>query len=60
MRRLLILVGILVGSLVVVNARMEATRTCACNEGCWCKRPVLRHFRWVAPFSHDIPEPTSV
>jgi hypothetical protein len=60
MRRLLIVAGIVLGVLAVVNGRIEATRTCTCNEECWCKRPVLRHFRWVAPFPHDLPEAPSV
>jgi hypothetical protein len=25
---------------------------CGCGEACWCKKPVLSAFRWVAPFGH--------
>lgn len=25
---------------------------CGCSDACWCKRPVLSTFRWVAPFGH--------
>ena len=24
-------------------------RQCGCEPECWCKRPVLRLFRWVTP-----------
>ena len=30
---------------------MGAVR-CDCTESCWCKRPVLSTFRWVAPVGH--------
>jgi hypothetical protein len=29
---------------------------CTCTERCWCRKPVLSTFRWVAPFGHDLPE----
>lgn len=25
---------------------------CGCSDACWCKKPVLSTFRWVAPFGH--------
>gem|GEM_PF-1724728 len=25
---------------------------CGCAPSCWCKRPVLRTFRWVFPYGH--------
>ncbi len=25
---------------------------CGCSDDCWCKKPVLSTFRWVAPFRH--------
>ena len=25
---------------------------CGCATTCWCKRPVLRTFRWVFPWGH--------
>src|SRR5205807_2911534 len=38
---------------------MEAAgrNRCACEPGCWCKRPVLSLFRWVTPVDwHRIPD----
>ncbi len=51
MKKLLLLAGLLLG-LAAVNARIDATRQCYCQPECWCKRPGLRHFRWVLPFGH--------
>lgn len=28
-----------------------------CEEGCWCKRPVLSTFRWVFPYGHRSVDP---
>ncbi len=25
---------------------------CQCSQNCWCQRPGLSLFRWVAPFGH--------
>jgi hypothetical protein len=25
---------------------------CECDQGCWCRRPVLSTFRWVFPYGH--------
>jgi hypothetical protein len=25
---------------------------CGCSAGCWCRRPGLSAFRWVAPVGH--------
>ena len=35
--------------------RMGAVQ-CDCPQTCWCKKPVLSTFRWVAPFAHQMPE----
>jgi hypothetical protein len=31
--------------------RQGAVR-CGCDETCWCRKPGLSAFRWVAPFRH--------
>ena len=36
----------------VANARIDARRHRSWEPGCWCKRPVGRHFRWVLPLGH--------
>ena len=51
MKKLLLLAGLLLG-LAAINARIDATRECGCQSGCWCKQAGLRHFRWILPFSH--------
>ncbi|PZS31982.1 MAG: hypothetical protein DLM58_10675 [Pseudonocardiales bacterium] len=28
---------------------------CPCAPDCWCKKPGLSTFRWVAPFGHRSP-----
>lgn len=33
-------------------------RQCGCPAECWCRRPALRLFRWVAPFGHRSVDPT--
>ncbi len=47
-------VGVLLGALVAVNACIDSVRECACDETCWCKRPGLRHFRWLVPYRHTL------
>ena len=27
---------------------------CSCGPNCWCKRPILRTFRWAFPFRHRV------
>jgi hypothetical protein len=27
---------------------------CGCRPDCWCKKPGLSTFRWVAPFRHRL------
>ena len=29
---------------------------CGCAPNCWCKRPVLRTFRWAFPYGHKSSE----
>lgn len=52
MKKLLTL-GVVVGLAAAVNARIDAARDCRCDPGCWCKRPGLRHFRWLFPVGHS-------
>ena len=53
MRRMLT-AGVVVAGLVALNARIDATHECSCKRACWCKRPGLRHFRWLVPIGHDL------
>jgi hypothetical protein len=57
---LLIIVGAYVAAALVTTAAEVAGigRQCGCSDACWCKRPGLRLFRWVAPFSHRSVDPT--
>ncbi|MDQ3645496.1 MAG: hypothetical protein M3345_01010 [Actinomycetota bacterium] len=48
-------IAAVLGSLAAVNAKLEATHHCECRPDCWCKRPGLRHFRWVFPVGHSLP-----
>jgi len=60
MRRvLLVLVGFYVLTAVVTTAAEAAGigRKCGCRPECWCKRPGLRLFRWVAPIAHSSVDP---
>ncbi len=54
MKKIPLFVLVLLGGLAAYNTRLEASKDCACEPECWCKKPVLRHYRWVAPFSHKI------
>ena len=56
MKKVLLLAGASFG-LAAINARIDATRECGCQSGCWCKQPGLRHFRWVLPISHKAVSP---
>lgn len=53
MKRLLSLAGVLLG-LAGINARINATRECDCQQACWCKQPGPRHFRWLVPVGHKM------
>lgn len=53
MKILLFLVMVL-GGAAAFNARLSASRECACEQECWCKKPLLRHLRWIAPFPHKL------
>ncbi|MDQ3953972.1 MAG: hypothetical protein M3285_00275 [Actinomycetota bacterium] len=50
--RKIILLGAAVAGLVLMNARVDARKTCTCMPQCWCQRPGLRHVRWVFPIGH--------
>jgi hypothetical protein len=52
-KTLLFLVMVLAGA-SALNARLSASRECACEQGCWCKKPLLQHYRWIVPFSHKL------
>jgi hypothetical protein len=60
MRRVLLgLIGLYVLTAVVTTV-LEAAgvgRQCGCQPDCWCKRPGLRVFRWVAPIAHRSVDP---
>lgn len=32
----------------------SGVQRCDCREDCWCKRPGLSLFRWVAPIGHRL------
>lgn len=52
----LIWFGVVLFGLAATNAAIGASRECGCRPECWCKKPGLRHFRWVLPFSlHAVP-----
>jgi len=44
--------GLLLGGLAALNAKIDASRECGCPPECWCKQPGLRHVRWLIPISH--------
>jgi hypothetical protein len=54
MKRLLLAVGGGYVLLAVIGRFVEGMGAvqCGCSDDCWCKRPVLSTFRWVAPFRH--------
>ena len=52
----LIWLGVVLFGLAAINAAIGATRECGCRPECWCKKPGLRHFRWILPFNlHAVP-----
>jgi hypothetical protein len=54
MKRLL-LTGVtlyLATALATRAAEAAGLTRCGCSSHCWCRKPVLRTFRWVAPISH--------
>lgn len=58
MKKTFVFLIVMLGGLAAYNARKEANRECACEPGCWCKKPLLRHYRWVAPVStHNLNPP---
>jgi hypothetical protein len=56
-KKFFLLAGVIVGLAGAINAGIDATRECGCQPECWCKQPVLRHFRWVLPFGHKAVAP---
>jgi hypothetical protein len=58
-RVLLALIGLYVLTALVTTAAEAAGigRQCGCQLDCWCKRPGLRLFRWVAPIRHRSLDP---
>ncbi len=55
MRKILLGVAA-IGVLAFINAGVEAMRTCPCEDECWCRRPGLRHARWLVPVGHRLRE----
>jgi len=54
-RSLLIGVGGYLALSVLGHALERAgLQRCDCRADCWCKRPGLSLFRWVAPFKHRL------
>jgi hypothetical protein len=53
MKRFL-LAGAAIGVLALINAGVDTMRTCQCEDTCWCKRPGLRHARWLVPVGHRL------
>jgi hypothetical protein len=53
-KKILLFLVMVLGGAAALNARLSASRECACEQECWCKKPLLRHYRWVAPFSHKL------
>lgn len=56
MRRVVIALGSLYLLFAVIGRFVEAmgAAKCPCAVNCWCKRPGLSTFRWVAPFGHRV------
>lgn len=54
MKRLLVgVVGVyLLLAVITRSFEGKGALECGCSEDCWCKRPGLSTFRWVAPFGH--------
>jgi hypothetical protein len=52
-------VGLFVLAALVTTAAELAGigRRCGCRQDCWCRRPGLRLFRWVAPVAHRSLDP---
>ena len=60
MRRIVFMIVGLYGFAALVTTAAEVAgigRQCGCSDDCWCKRPGLRLFRWVAPVAHQSVNP---
>jgi hypothetical protein len=55
MKPFVLVVGATYLALALVGRALEHAGTirCDCLDGCWCKRPGLRTFRWVFPVWHS-------
>jgi hypothetical protein len=56
MKRVLVGVGAVYLLFAVIGRFVEAMGAvrCDCAADCWCKKPGLSTFRWVAPFGHRL------
>jgi hypothetical protein len=54
MRRLMVAAATLYLLAAIGTRAAEAAgmQRCHCSPACWCRRPVLSAFRWVAPVGH--------
>jgi hypothetical protein len=60
MKKIPLFVVMVLGGLAALNARLGASRECACERECWCKKTLVQHYRWVTPsFLHKI-DPTQI
>jgi len=54
MRRNIVMAVTLYLSVALVTRAAEAAgvQRCGCSSSCWCRRPILSAFRWVALVGH--------
>jgi hypothetical protein len=58
MKKIPLFVVVVLAGLAALNSRLSASRECACERECWCKKPVPRHYRWIVPpFLYKIAPP---
>lgn len=52
-RRIVIPVSLyLTEALATRAAEAAGFQRCQCSATCWCRKPLLRAFRWVLPVGH--------
>ena len=52
-RSLVIAITLYLGAAIGTRAADAAgMQHCHCSPSCWCRRPILSAFRWVAPLGH--------
>ncbi|WP_299445058.1 hypothetical protein [uncultured Phycicoccus sp.] len=52
-RAAVVAVGVYLTAAVATRAAEAAGyQQCHCSSTCWCRRPLLSAFRWVAPVGH--------